>query len=132
MIETPERPLAALFPSSPNASKLPAVNDAAMASAAADLTPRANTTISCIITNAKLTKPQALRVAQMGADAYATTIVPTHTSMDGDTIFCLASRQVPAEQDMVGLLAVQALSAAIVDACAKAKGAYGLPGAAGE
>ena len=104
----------------------------AMASAAADLTPRANTTISCIITNATLTKPQALRVAQMGSDAYATTIVPTHTSMDGDTIFCLASGRVGAEQDVVGLLAVQALSAAIGDACAKAKGAFGLPGAAGE
>lgn len=101
----------------------------AMAAGAADLAPRANTTISCIVTNARLAKPQALRVAQMAADAYAMAIVPAHTSMDGDSIFCLASGRVAAEQDLVGLLAVQALSEAIVCACARAKGAFGLPGA---
>ncbi len=39
---------------------------------------RTNTTISCIVTNACLTKAQATKVAQMAADAYAHAIRPTH------------------------------------------------------
>ena len=46
---------------------------------------RTNTTISCVVTNARLTKPQATKVAQMAADAYAHAIRPTHTTNDGDT-----------------------------------------------
>ena len=104
---------------------------AQMAAAAGQQTPpRSNTTIACVLTNAKLTKPQALRVAQMSADAYAKTIFPSHTSMDGDSIFCLASGEVPADQDTTGILATQALTQAIVSACTHAKSAYGLPGAA--
>ena len=46
---------------------------------------RSNTTISCVVTNARLTKAQATKVAQMSADAYAHAIRPTrHRVRDGD------------------------------------------------
>src|SRR5262245_19899396 len=53
--------------------------------------PGANTTIGVVATNAKLTKTQAAKVAQMAHDGYARAIAPTHTPNDGDTIFALSS-----------------------------------------
>lgn len=90
---------------------------------------RTNTTISCVVTNARLTKAQATKVAQMSADAYAHAISPTHTTNDGDTVFVMATGAVKAEIDVVGALATCALERAIVDAARTAEGAFGLPAA---
>ena len=90
---------------------------------------RTNTTISCVVTNAKLTKAEATKVAQMAADAYAHTIRPTHTSNDGDSIFVMATGEVEMPIDVVGVLATKALEGAIVDSALSAKGAYGLKAA---
>ena len=79
---------------------------------------RANTTISCVVTNARLTKAQATKVAQMAADAYAHAISPTHTTNDGDAVFVMATGEVEAPVDVVGVLATRALERAIVDSCA--------------
>ncbi|MDR0854873.1 MAG: P1 family peptidase [Christensenellaceae bacterium] len=51
----------------------------------------ANTTISCIITNADLTKEQCNELADIANDGYATAISPAHSPFDGDCIFVLAS-----------------------------------------
>ncbi|MBY4796961.1 P1 family peptidase [Collinsella sp. AGMB00827] len=94
---------------------------------------RANTTISCIITNARLTKAQATKVAQMAADAYARTIRPAHTTNDGDSIFVLASGEMSIADtppiDLIGVVAVQALEAAIVAAIREATSLCGVPAA---
>ena len=90
---------------------------------------RTNTTISCVVTNARLTKPQATKVAQMAADAYAHAIRPTHTTNDGDTIFVMATGEVEAQVDVVGVLATRALERAIADGARSATAAYGLPAA---
>ena len=90
---------------------------------------RTNTTISCIVTNAKLTKAQATKVAQMSADAYAHAIRPTHTTNDGDTIFVMATGEVEAPLDIVGVLATQALEQAIADGARSATSAYGFTAA---
>jgi L-aminopeptidase/D-esterase-like protein len=50
-----------------------------------------NTTLGVVATNAKLTKVQAQKVAQMAHDGYARAINPVHTPADGDTIFSLAT-----------------------------------------
>lgn len=94
---------------------------------------RTNTTITCIVTNARLTKAQATKVAQMAADAYAHVIRPTHTSNDGDTIYVLASGELSDETsaaipiDLLGLTATRTLEAAIVAGCTEATGLHGLP-----
>lgn len=94
---------------------------------------RTNTTISCIVTNATLTKAQATKVAQMAADAYAHTIRPTHTTNDGDSIYVLASGSLPPDAseriplDLMGLVATRALEAAIVAGCTEATGLHGIP-----
>lgn len=97
--------------------------------AAASMPLRTNTTISCVVTNARLTKAQATKVAQMSADAYAHAIRPTHTTNDGDTIFVMATGQAEAPVDLVGVTATQALEDAIVSAALHARGTYGLKAA---
>ncbi len=86
-----------------------------------------NTTLGIVLTNGALTKAQATKVASMVHDAYARCIKPVHTSNDGDTIFCLASGEVPASVDMAGMLAEEAMEHAIEAAVTSAQGAYGLP-----
>ena len=90
---------------------------------------RTNTTISCVVTNARLTKAQALKVAQIAADGYAHAIRPTHTTNDGDSVFVLATGAVEAEVDVVGALAVRALGRAIADGARQATSAHGFPAA---
>ena len=90
---------------------------------------RTNTTISCVVTNARLTKAQATKVAQMAADAYAHAIAPTHTTNDGDTVFVMSTGEVDAPVDVVGALATKALGRAIADGARQATGAYGYPAA---
>ena len=58
-----------------------------------------------------------LPVAQMAADAYAHAIYPTHTTNDGDAVFVMATGEVEAPVDVVGVLATRALERAIVDSC---------------
>ncbi len=91
---------------------------------------RTNTTISCIVTNARLTKAQCTKVAQIAADAYAHTIRPTHTTNDGDTIYVMASGTADMQDcplDLLGLLATRALEAAICEGCRAADGILGTP-----
>ena len=87
---------------------------------------RTNTTISCVVTNARLTKAQATKVAQIAADAYAHAIRPVHTTADGDTVFVMATGAIDAPVDVVGILATRALEEAIVNAATHATSAYGL------
>jgi hypothetical protein len=88
-----------------------------------------NTTISCLITNAALTKSQANKLASILHDAYARAIKPVHSTMDGDTIFVLSSGQQEVNFDAFAALATDVMQYAIIDGVTSAKGAYGLPSA---
>ena len=48
------------------------------------------TVVGCVVTNAKLSKTQLTKVAQMSQDGLARTIYPAHTMLDGDTMFALS------------------------------------------
>lgn len=50
-----------------------------------------NTTIGCVITDAKIDKVQANKLASISHNGLARAIRPVHTDYDGDTMFCLAS-----------------------------------------
>ena len=89
---------------------------------------RSNTVIGVIATNAKLTKAEAAKVAQMAHDGLAQTIRPAHTMYDGDTIFALATGEKKADVSMVGAFAAEAMAAAIIRAVKMAKPAGGLLG----
>lgn len=60
-----------------------------------------NTTIGCILTDAKLDKIGANKVASASHDGLARAIRPVHTDYDGDTMFCLASGHRPVANVML-------------------------------
>ncbi|MBR3125061.1 MAG: P1 family peptidase [Mogibacterium sp.] len=88
-----------------------------------------NTTISCLITNAALTKSQANKLASILHDAYARAIKPVHGTLDGDTVFVLATGKQQVNFDAFAALATDVLQYAIIDGAMSAEGAYGLPAA---
>jgi L-aminopeptidase/D-esterase-like protein len=90
-----------------------------------------NTTIGIVVTNARLTKVQAQKVAQMAHDGYARAIVPVHTPGDGDTIFSAATGTWTGEANYgrIGSLAAEVMAEAIVRAATQATGSHGLPSA---
>lgn len=92
-----------------------------------------NTTIGVVATNARLTKAQARKVAQMAHDGMARTIIPSHTPSDGDTLFVLATGDRAGDPNVgtIGSLAAEAVSDAILRAVRAAKSLPGYP-AAGE
>ncbi len=117
----------------PQSTTIVDMEEAAIAQAGSMAMPldRTNTTISCIVTNAKLTKAQATKVSQMAADAYAHAIRPVHTTNDGDTIYTLASGTCEISDiplDLIGMLAVRTLERAIVEGCRAAESLHGVPG----
>jgi L-aminopeptidase/D-esterase-like protein len=88
-----------------------------------------NTTLAVVATNARLSKVQATKVAQMAQDGLARAINPTHTPLDGDTVFALATGTLEAAADTgtVGALAAEAVGEAIVRAVLQATGIPGYP-----
>lgn len=86
-----------------------------------------NTTIGCIITNAKLDKAQCTKLASISHNGFAHAIHPVHTSADGDSIFVLSTGEVEVNPDALGTLAVEVMARAINRAVTEAKPAYGLP-----
>jgi L-aminopeptidase/D-esterase-like protein len=80
--------------------------------------PGANTTIGVVATNAKFTKTQMQKIAQMAHDGYARAINPVHTMADGDTIFALSTGTSEAAADLsaIGAIAATVMARAIVRA----------------
>ena len=88
-----------------------------------------NTTLGIIITNAAFRKPALCKIAGMAHDGYARSIRPVHTSADGDSIYAVSVGNVSADQDLVGTLAANVMSEAILRAVDHAESGYGFPSA---
>ena len=88
-----------------------------------------NTTIGCIVTNAKLSKAQANKIASIAHNGFARAIRPVHTMFDGDTIFAMATGEIEVMPDAVGALAAEVMARAINRAVRAAEPAYGLKAA---
>ena len=91
--------------------------------------PLRNTTIGVVATNARLTKAQATKVAQMAHDGLARAIYPAHTPSDGDAVFALATGALADGFDhgQVGALAAEVMADAILRAVRAARGLPGIP-----
>ena len=75
-----------------------------------------NTTIGCILTNAKLTKEAVNKLADIAHDGLALAIKPVHTTFDGDTMFALSSNEVEADFLTLQTACVQVVQQAIINA----------------
>lgn len=87
-----------------------------------------NTTIGVVLTNGKFHKTSLCKIAGMAHDGFARSIRPVHTSADGDSIYAVSVGNVSADQDLVGTLAGEVMSEAIIRAVESAESAYGYPG----
>ena len=88
-----------------------------------------NTTIGCVITNAKLDKCQCNKLASIAHNGFAQAIRPVHSTADGDTIFLMTTGEVEVGVDAVGALITECMGRAIGRAALLAEPAYGLKAA---
>jgi L-aminopeptidase/D-esterase-like protein len=89
---------------------------------AAAATPVENTTLAVVVTDARLTKPQAKRLAMIAQTGFARAIYPVHAPMDGDVLFAAATGEKPVDP-LVGLTELGMVAANVV-ARAIARGVY--------
>jgi L-aminopeptidase/D-esterase-like protein len=87
-----------------------------------------NTTIGIVVSNAKLTKAEATKIAMMTHDGYARAINPVHTMHDGDTVFAAGTGEVDTDCTTLGAIAAEVMSRAVVNGAKAAESAYGIPG----
>ena len=82
-----------------------------------DVVKGSNTTIGCIITDAKLTKTQCNNIASCAHDGFARAIRPVHTDYDGDTLFACSVGSKPVLNIMIlQTAAAKAVELAIINA----------------
>ena len=86
-----------------------------------------NTTLAAVVTNASFDKAQLSKIAGMAQDGFARAIHPVHTSADGDSIYAASVGSVEADLDVVGTIAAEVVSEAILRAVDHAESAYGFP-----
>ena len=89
------------WPASPALAAVPALKGAQ----------RSSTTIAAVVTDAILTTAQAQRVAMMAQTGLARAIYPSHTPLDGDTVFAAATGRKPLSDPVYSLAFLGALAA---------------------
>jgi L-aminopeptidase/D-esterase-like protein len=87
-----------------------------------------HTVVGVVATNARLTKTQLTKVAQMAHDGLARTVYPAHTLYDGDTLFALSCGELESvEVTVIGALAARVTAQAVLRAVHKAHALGDLP-----
>jgi L-aminopeptidase/D-esterase-like protein len=84
------------------------------------LAPGANTTLAVVACNAALSTAECKRVAMMAQDGIARAIRPAHTPFDGDTVFALASDELPLDKSVLRAAQIGRIGSAAADCLARA------------
>jgi L-aminopeptidase/D-esterase-like protein len=87
-----------------------------------------NTTLVVVATNAKLTKVQAQKVAQLAQHGMVQAIRPVNTMSDGDLVIAASIGNEHANVDAIGIAAAEAVAEAIVRSVRLAPSLGGIPG----
>lgn len=82
---------------------------------------KTNTTIGCVVCNAKFDKAKLNKIASMTRNAYARCINPVGTMADGDSIYACSIGEVVSDVNVVGSLAAKVMEKAIKKAVESAK-----------
>lgn len=88
---------------------------------------RDNTTLVVVATNARLTKVQARKLAQLAGLGLARAVNPVNTMYDGDLVIALSVGEMQADVNALGVAAAEAVTEAILRAVRLAKPLGGLP-----
>jgi len=106
-------------------------SEAAMLRGSAVGRPGGNTALGVVATNAKLTKVQTNKLAQLASLGMARTIYPVNTMADGDTVFALSCGELEADINVLGAAAAAAIAQAVLRSVRTARTMGGVPGLAG-
>jgi L-aminopeptidase/D-esterase-like protein len=87
-----------------------------------------NTTLVVVATNARLTKIEAAKLAQLGSLGMARAIDPVNTMSDGDLVIALSLGDAKAPVDALGVAAAEVVSESILRAVRLAPALGGVPG----
>ncbi len=88
--------------------------------------PASSTIIALVAVGANMTKLDMNKIARMAHDGIARTIFPSHTMLDGDTVFCVSMGGMDyVDLTICGALAARALEIAIIDAAKSAEAISG-------
>jgi L-aminopeptidase/D-esterase-like protein len=88
-----------------------------------------NTTLAVVATNAKLTKVEATKLAQLAQAGMIRAISPVHTTRDGDTVFAMSTgEKAGVDINALGVAAAEVLAEAIRRGVRKAKTLGGVVG----
>ena len=82
---------------------------------------KTNTTIGCVVCNAKFDKAKLNKIASMTRNAYARCINPVGTMADGDSIYACSVGDVVSDVNVVGSLVAKVMEKAIKKAVESAK-----------
>ena len=82
---------------------------------------KTNTTIGCVVCNAKFDKAKLNKIASMTRNAYARCINPVGTMADGDSIYACSIGEVVSDVNVVGSLSAKVMEQAIKKAVESAK-----------
>jgi L-aminopeptidase/D-esterase-like protein len=88
-----------------------------------------HTTIGVVATSARLSKPEASKIAALGLLGFARALSPAHTAFDGDTLFALSVGDVRVDLTRLGLAAADVVAQAIARGVRAATALPGLPAA---
>ncbi len=80
---------------------------------------RSNTIIGIAATNARFDKMELTQIAQMAQVGVSQVITPVHTMYDGDTFFALATGEIEADVNLVGIATGELVKKAIESAIIK-------------
>ena len=86
-----------------------------------------NTTLGVVATNARFTRVDLKKIAQLAHQGLTRTVVPVHTMFDGDLIFALSMGSQTADLHRVGFAAADMIAQAVIRAVTQAQTRGGIP-----
>lgn len=87
-----------------------------------------NTTLGVVATNARLTKPQAQKLAQLAQHGLVRGLSPAHTRFDGDIMFAVSTGTQVADLTRLGVIAADLTARCLARAVRAAYTLQGVPG----
>jgi L-aminopeptidase/D-esterase-like protein len=89
-----------------------------------------NTTLGVVATNARLSKPQAQKLAQLAQHGLVRGLSPAHTRFDGDILFAVSTGVQVADLTRLGVVAADLIATCLARAVRAARSLQGVPGLA--
>lgn len=86
-----------------------------------------NTILVAVMTNARLTKAQLYYLAERSHNGIVRSVMPAHTSFDGDIVFSMTTDQVETSIDFITEMAIETVRQSIVQSVIHAESVGGIP-----